>query len=86
MAEHSISPLLALRADVSLQRRVGISSNRWLSRAVADAIDWDWIDEELADGFSDSGRPGLESRFMVGLLLLKHIYGLSDEGCERWVL
>ena len=23
---------------------------------------------------------------MIGLLLLKHIYGLSDEGvCERWV-
>ena len=23
---------------------------------------------------------------MVGLLLLKHIYGLSDEGvCERWI-
>ena len=23
---------------------------------------------------------------MIGLLLLKHIYGLSDEGvCERWI-
>src|SRR3954468_466611 len=27
-----------------------------------------------------------ETRFMIGLLLLKHTYGLSDEGvCERWV-
>ncbi|SDD34759.1 Transposase domain [Bradyrhizobium brasilense] len=30
--------------------------------------------------------PGIATRFMIGLLLLKHIYGLSDEGvCERWV-
>jgi hypothetical protein len=32
------------------------------------------------------GRPWIETRFMIGLLLLEHIYGLSDEGvCERWV-
>jgi len=32
------------------------------------------------------GAPGVETRFVIGLLLLKHIYGLSDEGvCERWV-
>ena len=30
--------------------------------------------------------PGLPTRFANGLLLLKQIYGLSDEGvCERWV-
>lgn len=53
---------------------------------LAEAIDWAWIDGELAARFSDVGRPGTASRFMVGLLLLKHIYGLSDEGvCERWV-
>jgi transposase, IS5 family len=53
---------------------------------LADEIDWDWIDGELADRFSDAGRPGTASRFMVGLLLLKHIYGLSDEAvCARWV-
>ena len=35
---------------------------------------------------SDKGRPGIESRFVVGLLLLKHIFALSDEQlCERWV-
>ena len=53
---------------------------------LADRIDWDWIDAQIADRFSAQGRPGTETRFMVGLLLLKHIYGLSDEGvCERWV-
>ena len=49
-------------------------------------IDWDWIDHEIAPLYSDKGRPGIETRFVIGLLLLKHIYGLSDEGvCERWV-
>lgn len=53
---------------------------------LADAIDWDWVDGELAERFSDGGRPGTETRFMVGLLLLKHIYALSDEQvCARWV-
>ena len=49
-------------------------------------IDWDWIDGEIAPLYSDKGRPGIASRFVVGLLLLKHIYGLSDEAvCDRWV-
>jgi len=49
-------------------------------------IDWGWIDGEIAPLYSDKGRPGVETRFVIGLLLLKHIYGLSDEGvCERWV-
>jgi transposase, IS5 family len=53
---------------------------------LAVAIDWDWIDGEIAPLYSDKGRPGIGTRFAIGLLLLKHIYGLSDEGvCERWV-
>jgi len=53
---------------------------------LARKIDWDWIDGEIAPLYSDKGRPGIETRFVIGLLLLKHIYGLSDEGvCERWV-
>jgi IS5 family transposase len=53
---------------------------------LAGKIDWEWIDGEIAPLYSDKGRPGIETRFMIGLLLLKHIYGLSDEGiCERWV-
>jgi transposase, IS5 family len=54
--------------------------------ALAGKIDWGWIDAEIASLYSDKGRPGIETRFVIGLLLLKHIYGLSDEGvCERWV-
>ena len=53
---------------------------------LAGTIDWDWIDGEIAPLYSEKGRPGIETRFAIGLLLLKHIYGLSDEGvCERWV-
>ena len=53
---------------------------------LAGSIDWDWIDGEIAPLYSDQGRPGIATRFVIGLLLLKHIYGLSDEGvCERWV-
>jgi len=53
---------------------------------LAAMIDWAWIESEIAPLYSDQGRPGIEARFAIGLLLLKHIYGLSDEGvCERWV-
>jgi transposase, IS5 family len=53
---------------------------------LAGKIDWAWLDGEIAPLYSDKGRPGIETRFVIGLLLLKHIYGLSDEGvCERWV-
>ena len=53
---------------------------------LAGKIGWNWLDSEIAPLYSDKGRPGIETRFVVGLLLLKHIYGLSDEGvCERWI-
>jgi transposase, IS5 family len=53
---------------------------------LAGKIDWEFIDREIAPLYSDTGRPGIETRFAIGLLLLKHIYGMSDEGvCERWV-
>ncbi len=53
---------------------------------LAGKLDWTWIDGEIAPLYSDQGRPGVETRFVIGLVLLKHIYGLSDEGvCERWV-
>lgn len=53
---------------------------------LAGKIDWDWIDEQTVPLYSDKGRPEIAPRFVVGLLMLKHIYGLSDDGvCERWV-
>ncbi len=54
--------------------------------ALADKIDWAWLDEQLAEDFSDEGRPAEPVRFMIGMFLLKHTYGLSDEQVwDRWV-
>ncbi len=53
---------------------------------LADRIDWAWLDEQLAERFSDQGRPAEPVRFMIGMFLLKHTYTLSDEQVwDRWV-
>lgn len=47
---------------------------------IADAIDWVSLSEKLAVFYClDNGRPALPSRAKVGLLILKHLKGLSDE-------
>lgn len=56
------SVLSAARPDHQPTARAG---------AAAERIDWDWLDGEIASLYSDKGRPGIESRFVVGLLLLK---------------
>ncbi len=53
---------------------------------LADKIDWDWLDEELAGCFSNEGRPAEPVRFMVGMFLLKATFNLADEQVwDRWV-
>jgi IS5 family transposase len=53
---------------------------------LAERIDWVWLDDELAGCFSDHGRPAEPVRFMIGMFMLKHTYGLSDEQTwDRWV-
>ena len=47
--------------------------------ALAESIDWAWIDAELADRFSEHGRPAEPVRFMIGMFMLEATYGLSDE-------
>ena len=54
--------------------------------ALADKIDWTWLDAQVAESFSDQGPPGEPVRFMLGMLMLKHTYKLSDEQVwDRWV-
>ena len=54
--------------------------------AMANKIDLAWLDEQLAGSFSDRGRPAEPVRFMLGMFMLKHTYGLSDEQVrDRWV-
>jgi IS5 family transposase len=53
---------------------------------LAERIDWsrfDFIDACYAD---ELGRPGVNTRLMVGLLYLKHAFDESDESLlARWV-
>jgi transposase, IS5 family len=51
---------------------------------LAGQIDWDLSTARSPRSTATRARPGISTRFAIGLLLLKHIYGLSDEGvCER---
>lgn len=52
---------------------------------LADKIDWDYFEKELAGFYSQVGRPSMPIRLMVGCLLLKRIYNLGDETlAESW--
>lgn len=47
---------------------------------IADAIDWASLSDRLAKFYCpDNGRPTKPSRAKVGLLMLKHLNGISDE-------
>jgi len=49
-------------------------------------IDWPYFDQRFSPLYADVGRPGVPTRMMVGIHILKHMYGLSDEAvCDRWV-
>ena len=53
---------------------------------LAAAIDWQRFDETFAPLFADVGNPALPTRLMVGVNILKYMYGLSDpEVCARWL-
>ena len=52
---------------------------------LAGLIDWSRFDEACGRFYHQKGRPGLPTRLMAGLHLLKHMEGLSDEAvCARW--
>lgn len=50
-------------------------------------IDWESVESEFAEYYcADNGRPSVPIRKMVGMMLLKNIYNLSDEGVvARWL-
>lgn len=50
-------------------------------------IDWEAVESEFAEYYrADNGRPSVPIRTMVGMMLLKSIYNLSDEGVvARWL-
>ncbi len=53
---------------------------------LAGLIDWGRFEAEFGALYTDGGRPGLPTRLMVGLHLLKHMDGLFDEAvCARYL-
>jgi IS5 family transposase len=50
-------------------------------------IDWKNIEDEIGNIFkSKKGRPGISTRTIVGLFMLKHIFGLSDKSVVlNWI-
>ena len=53
---------------------------------LAELIDWQSLDAEIAPNFSDLGAPALPVRLMAGLMYLQHAEALSDEAIvEKWI-
>ena len=50
-------------------------------------IDWNYFEQFFSQYYSHTGQPAMPIRLMVGSLLLKRIYNLSDERlCETWAM
>ena len=53
---------------------------------LASEIDWAGIENDLSGYYSEHGRPSVPIRTMVGMMFLKNMYNLSDEGSvARWI-
>ena len=56
--------------------------NRWLK--IKAMIPWEELEQEYAKNFSEGvGRPGLDGRLVIGLILLKHMTNQSDREIEQ---
>jgi len=66
-----------IKIFINLEHELCILSHR---------INWDSIEDDFSVYYSEIGRPSVPIRRMVALLLLKHIYNLSDEAIvARWI-
>ena len=54
---------------------------------LAREIDWEFLDRRFASVCTPGpGQPGLPTRLVAGLFILKHMHNLSDEAlCARWL-
>lgn len=54
---------------------------------LSDKIDWDYFEKDFTKYYSTTGQPAMPIRLMVGSLMLKRIYNLSDERLvESWAM
>jgi IS5 family transposase len=69
--------------DTPLERFINLDHELCI---LSKKIDWDSVEKDFEPYYSEIGRPSVPIRRMVGLLLLKHIYNLSDEAIvARWI-
>jgi hypothetical protein len=59
-------------------------SNRWIR--MAHAIDWRGLELSYAKLFAPTGRPALRARYVLGTLILKHQFELSDEDILQLII
>ena len=72
--------------DMFRSRLENIINQRHELVLLAKAIDWQRFDEVFEPLFCDVGSPGLPTRLMVGLQILKYMHGLSDpEVTAQWI-
>jgi transposase, IS5 family len=50
---------------------------------LAKRIDWAWLEQQFSQGFGETGPSALPVRFVVGLIMLKQLENVSDEGFEQ---
>ena len=54
---------------------------------LSEKIDWNYFEKEFSPLYSKTGNPSHPIRFMVGCLLLKHLYNLGDETlASAWIM
>ena len=80
-------PDAAAQSDMFRETLEAILDPRHELLELARRIDWTKLDAACGETFVDRvGRPGLPTRLMAGLYVLKHVKGLSDEAvCAAWV-
>ena len=68
---------VALESFIDMNHELVVLSNQ---------IDWSEVESDFSEYYcADNGRPSVPIRTMVGMMLLKSIYNLSDEGVvARW--
>ena len=69
---------VALESFIDMNHELVVLSNQ---------IDWSEVESDFSEYYcADNGRPSVPIRTMVGMMLLKSIYNLSDEGVvARWL-
>jgi transposase, IS5 family len=86
MRPKPISTPAARETDLFRSRLDAMIDMRHELVRLAGLIDWRRFDDAFGTLYAEKGRPGLPTRLMVGLHLIKHARGLSDEQvCGQWI-